>query len=213
MDGGEPEQLLGDPQGRRMLRSPARQGGMTIVEIMVAIGIVAMVLALAGPSARNWIQNTQIRSGAESILGGVKQARFEAIKRNAMVAFELTDPSSTAWHVCLFDPVADACAAAQPDLAAGGTEGSQNARVGIETTFTSYATPLAAGSNVPSLVAFDSFGRVAPASPTNIARIEVRNPSLATGEERRLAIGIGITGQVVMCDPQLSKASNPQGCQ
>jgi len=196
-----------------MLNGPARQGGMTIVEIMVAIGIVAMVLALAGPSARTWIQNTQIRSGAESILGGVKQARFEAIKRNAMVAFELTDPNTTAWHVCFFDPVADACDTTRPDLATGAPEGSQNARVGVETTFTSYATPLAGGSNVPSLVAFDSFGRVAPASPSNIARLEVRNPSLAAGDERRLAISIGITGQIVMCDPQISKASNPQGCQ
>lgn len=191
----------------------ARQGGMTIVELLIAIAIVALVLAFAGPSARNWIQNSQIRNGAESILGGIKKARFEAISRNATVAFELTDASSTAWHVCLFDTVTGACSATAPDIATGAPEGSANARVGVETAFTSYATPLAGGTNIPSLVAFDSFGRVSPSSPTNIARLEVRNPILASGDERRLDISVGIGGEILMCDPQLSKATNPQGCQ
>jgi type IV fimbrial biogenesis protein FimT len=196
-----------------MLNRRARQGGMTLVEILVAIAIVAMVLALAGPSARTWIQNTQIRSGAESILGGIKQARFEAIKRNTTVAFELTDASSTAWRVCFYDVLNAECDTTKADIATGAAEGSQAARVGVETAFSSYATPIDAGSNVPSLVAFDSFGRVAPSSPTNIARLEVRNPLLDAADERRLDISVGITGQVVMCDPQLSKATNPQGCQ
>jgi type IV fimbrial biogenesis protein FimT len=196
-----------------MLNGRARQGGMTLVEIMVSVAIVAMVLALAGPSARTWIQNTQIRSGAESILGGIKQARFEAIKRNTTVAFELTDANSTAWHVCIYDILNAECDTTKTDLATGAAEGSQAARVGVETAFSSYATPLDAGSNVPSLVAFDSFGRVSPSSPTNIARLEVRNPNLDTADERRLDVSIGITGQIVMCDPQLSKATNPQGCQ
>lgn len=196
-----------------MLNAPARQGGMTLVEIMVAIAIVAMVLALAGPSARTWIQNTQIRSGAESILGGIKQARFEAIKQNTTVAFELTDANSTAWHICYFDVAAQACSTTQADIATGAAEGSQNARVGVETNFTSYLTPISAGANVPSLVAFDSFGRVPPSSPVNIARLEVRNPSIASSDERRLDISVGIGGQVLMCDPQLDKSINPMGCQ
>lgn len=195
-----------------MLNRPARQGGVTLIEVLVAIAIVAMVLGLAAPSMRTWIQNTQIRSGAESILGGIKQARFEAINRNATVAFELQDPNSVRWHVCFFDTVADACTA-QPDIAVGAPEGSQNAQVGVETTFSSFTTALAPGTNVPSLVAFDSFGRVSPQSPTNIARVEVRNPYLASSEERKLDVFIGPSGQVVMCDPQLSKATNPQGCQ
>lgn len=197
-----------------MLIRSARRGGFTLVEIMVALAIIAMVMALAAPSMLTWIQNTQLRNAAESILGGIKQARYEAVNRNTTVAFELQDPNSTQWHVCLYDVTTNTCKAAAPDLHAGGpSDGSPNARAGIETVFTDFNTPLDPGINLPALVAFDSFGRVAPSSPTNIVRVDVRNPVLAAADERRMSIFIGVGGGVRMCDPLLPLATNPQGCQ
>ena len=184
---------------------------MSIVEILVAIGIVALVLGLGAPTALVWIQNLQVRNAGEAILNGLQTARLEALRRNTTVAFELTDPNSTAWHVCLFDLVALACSPG--DIATGDPSGQLNARVGVQTQFTSFTDPLDPGVNVPQLVAFDSFGRVSPQSPTNIARIDIRNPVLSLSDERRLSIAITVAGQVRMCDPALSKATNPQGCQ
>ncbi|HXZ50250.1 MAG TPA: GspH/FimT family pseudopilin [Usitatibacter sp.] len=194
-----------------MLNRAARPAGFTLVEILITLAIIAMVIAFGFPSMRVWLQNTQLRNAADSILGGLQSARIEALKRNTTVAFELTDPNSTAWHVCLFDIPSDACSPG--DLLAAPGSSSSNARVGVETAFTNYAAPLNAGSGVPALVAFDSFGRVSPSSPVNIARIDLRNPTLAAGDERRLSIRIETAGEVHMCDPQLSKAVNPQGCQ
>lgn len=197
-----------------MLRSLPRQRGMTVVEVIIAVAIVGILLALAAPSMNTWIQNVQLRNAAESILGGIKRARFEAVSRNTTVAFELQDPNSTQWHVCLFDTVAQTCKAASPDLAAkGASEGSPNARVGAQSVFTNFNAVLDPGTEVPSLVAFDPFGRVSPSSPTNIARIDVRNPTLPSADERRMEIFIGAGGEVRMCDPQLALATNPQGCQ
>ena len=197
-----------------MLIGPARERGFSLIEILITLAIIAMVMGLAGPSALVWIQNLQLRNAADAVLGGMQTARLEALKRNTNVAFELTDPSSTAWHVCLFDAVADACQAGQPDLASrGASEGSPNAKVGVETTFTNTNIPLGPGVNVPSLVAFDSFGRVSTLSPFNIARVDVRNPTLSAADERRLSILVAAAGEIRMCDPQLAKATNPQGCQ
>jgi type IV fimbrial biogenesis protein FimT len=197
-----------------MLRMPVRQRGMTVVEVMVAVAIVGILLALAAPAMNTWIQNLQLRNAAESILGGIKRARYEAVSRNTTVAFELTDANSTAWHVCLYDVVNQACKAAAPDIASkGASEGSPNARAAAQTAFTSYLDPLDAGDGIPALVAFDPFGRISPSSPTNIARVDVRNPTLPAGDERRMSISIGTGGEVRMCDPQLSLATNPQGCQ
>lgn len=197
-----------------MLIGRTRPAGFTLIEIIVTIAIVAMLLALAAPSMLTWIQNTQLRNAAESILGGIKQARYEAVSRNTTVAFELEDPNSTQWHVCLYDVTVNTCKAAAPDLRSGGpSDGSPNARAGVETVFTDFNNPLDPGLAVPALVAFDSFGRVAPSSPTNIARVDVRNPVLAPADERRLSIFIGVGGSVRMCDPQLALAVNPQGCQ
>ena len=196
-----------------MLKARARQGAFTLVEVLVAIAIVALVLAFAGPSAKTWIQNTQLRNAAEAILGGVQQARIEALKRNTTVAFELTDPSSTAFQVCFYDQGIQDCSTTQPAIATrGASEGSPNAGVGIDFTASNPATALAAGANLPALVAFDPFGRVSTVSPLNIARIDVRNPVAGSGE-RRMEIFIAPGGQIRMCDPLLSQATNPQGCQ
>jgi hypothetical protein len=85
--------------------------------------------------------------------------------------------------------------------------------VGVESNFSDYALALGPGVSVPSLVAFDPFGRVSPNSPSNIARVDVRNPTLSSNDERRLSIRVEVAGEVHMCDPKLSKATNPQGCQ
>jgi type IV fimbrial biogenesis protein FimT len=213
MDRGLAEHLLGAAQGRPVLNRRARQGAFTLVEVMVAIAIVAMVLAFAGPSAKTWIQNTQLRNAAEAILGGVQQARIEALKRNTTVAFQLTDPASTAFQVCFYDPTTQDCSTAQPAIATrAASEGSPNAGVGIDFTASNPTTAIAPGSNLPALVAFDSFGRVATTSPLNIARIDVRN-LVAGSRERRLEIFIAPGGQIRMCDPALDKTVNPQGCQ
>jgi type IV fimbrial biogenesis protein FimT len=155
-----------------------------------------------------------VRNAAESVMNGLKTARLEALRRNTTVMFELTDPNSTAWHVCLFDLALAQCVAAEPDIASKpATEGGQNARVGVETAFTNFANPVAPGDNVPSRVAFDPLGRVSNAFVLPIVRVDVRNPQLAVQDERRLSVFVGPAGQIYMCDPALDKATNPQGCQ
>ncbi len=192
-------------------RSRRRQGGISTIEILVALAIIALVIGLGTPSALTWIQNLQVRTAANSMVGGLQTARLEALRRNTTVAFELTDPNSTAWHVCLFNLTMGNCLPG--DLAASDLGGQANARAGVETVFSDFASPLNPGDNIPQLVAFDSFGRVSPQSPINIARIDVRNPVLSGSDERRMSIQITTTGQVRMCDPALSAAVNPQGCQ
>ncbi len=213
MDRGLAEQLLGAAQGRHVLSSMT-QRGVSLIEVLIAVAIVGILLGLAAPSAMSWIQNLQVRNAADAVLNGIKTARIEALRRNTSVAFELTDPASTAWHVCLFDTVNATCQAGQPDIAArAASEGSANARVGIETDLTDPAVGLSAGSNVPSLVAFDPLGRISASSPLNIARVDVRNPTMTPSEERRLSVIVSAAGQAYMCDPALVKATNPQGCQ
>ena len=87
------------------------QAGITLIEVLIAVAIVGLLLAFAAPSATVWIQNTQLRNSAESVLNGIQMARLEALKRNTNVSFQLTDANSTAWRVCLYDLAADDCQA------------------------------------------------------------------------------------------------------
>jgi type IV fimbrial biogenesis protein FimT len=185
---------------------------MSLVEIAIALAIIGIIMAMVAPTMGNWIQNTYLRNSAESVLNGVQVARLESLKRNRPVAFVATDANSTAWQVCVYDVIADKCSTAADAIIASkdAQESSQNTTVGVDTSLTDTSVALAGGTNVPNIVVFDSFGRLYTNPNPNVMRIDVRN-SKAT-DERRLVILINTGGQIRLCDPKLSKATNPQGC-
>jgi type IV fimbrial biogenesis protein FimT len=190
---------------------------MSIVEILISLAIIGMLMALVGPSAGVWLQNTQLRNAADAINTGLQQAKLEALKRNKLVMFRLTDSLlfSTAWDICLYDPLTDACSAAAGSTLASknAVEASYNATVATEkTAVPNPLVALATGAGLPGTFTFDSFGRAAPTAPNNFTRVDVRNTRLAAADERRLVILVNSAGQIRMCDPKLNKATNPQGC-
>jgi type IV fimbrial biogenesis protein FimT len=198
-----------------MLMRPRMQLGFTLTEVLIGLAIVALLLGLAAPSMGVWIQNTQLRSAADSILAGLQQARVEALRRNAPVAFRLTSTTgNVTWQICLYDMVANACSTATNAVlnTRAKQEGGGNARVGAENPLTDPTVALAAGANIPATVAFDAMGRPLTTPIDAFARVDVRNPTLASTDERRLVIIVSPAGQVRMCDPSLAKATNPQGC-
>ena len=196
------------------LRAARRaQRGMSMIEIFIALAIVGLVIGFAGPSAMTWIQNTQIRNAADSVLNGAQLARLEALKRNVAVSFELTDTNSTAWRVCLYDVIGNACLAGPLIAEKGAGEGGENARLGADLNVGDTATALAPGANVPGSITFDPFGRLAATAPVNLRRIDVRNQRLSSTDERRLVVTVSMGGQLRLCDPRLVLANNPMGCQ
>jgi type IV fimbrial biogenesis protein FimT len=194
------------------MSAPSR--GFSIVEIMIALTIIAMLMVLVAPSSAIWIQNTRLRTAASSVSAGLQLARIEAMKRNTLVSFQMTDQNSAAWQVCVYNPVTDACAVAAGSVlqTVSTAEAALNATLGTDTALSNTATALASGNNVPSSTTFDSFGRLAATAPSNVMRVDVRNTKLAAADERRMVVLVTLGGQVLMCDPKLVKATNPQGC-
>lgn len=190
------------------------QSGLSLIELMIGVTIVGILLGMGIPSFSLWIQNVQNRGGAESILNGLQLARTEALKRNAVVRFELKDENGLiAWNVgCV--SVTTECPATIESRAAN--EGAQNARVGISTTAIPVPTPanqfstaIAKGTGLPAGVSFNGIGRLANATG-DIARIDITNEISA--ETRRYVVFLGPGGHTRMCDPALAFANNSQGC-
>ena len=89
--------------------------GFTLIELMIGVAVMAILLALAIPAANEWMANSRLRNQAESVISGLRLARGEALKRNAMVRFQLvTDTTngcavtgaSNLWQLSHGDPTA-----------------------------------------------------------------------------------------------------------
>ena len=70
--------------GSRQHERP-RSGGFTIVELMVAVAVLAVLVALAVPNFNDASLSGRLNSFANSLVASAQVARSEAIKRNSTI--------------------------------------------------------------------------------------------------------------------------------
>lgn len=186
--------------------------GVSLIELMVGIAIFSILAALAAPSFATWILNAKIRTTAESVQTGLQLARAEAVRRNTVVRFQLTDQTNDFcdlsingphWVVSM-DDAKSKCGTPASDTAdpriiqvRNGAEGSDN------------RTAVAAGQ---SSFAFNGMGRpTAVPTAINISNSTAGLNCLPAGTVRCLRIVVTGSGQIRMCDPALP-AADTQGC-
>lgn len=63
--------------------------GLTLVELMVGLAIAAMLFVAAVPSFQDYMANSRLREGGNTLFAQTLFAQSEAIKRNAVVRLEL----------------------------------------------------------------------------------------------------------------------------
>jgi len=198
------------------LSRAAAHGGFTLVETMIAIVVMAIVVALGMPAYREWIQNTQIRTAAESALAGIQLARAEALKRNTNVSFQLmTSMTATCarsttgknWIVSVKDATG-LCNVTNP---------ATDPPLLIQAKPSGEGTKNVALSASQSAITFSGLGQVTPA-PTGTITLDITNPSVggncvvSGGKMRCLQIRVDSSGQIRMCDPAVSATNDPRKC-
>ena len=198
---------------------------MSIIELMVAVAIVAVLMAAAAPNFSSWLQTSQIRTSAETIISGLQLARSEAVRRNASMRFQFTttvdggcalnnagpdwvvsqgDPSG----LCNMTPSDDADLIAVPLAADPRIKQVRSAKEGTSNALVAANAPL---------VTFSALGQVTP--PATVT-INVTNPTggvcaAAAGPMRCMRIVVSPGGQVRMCDPARTTTTanpDPQAC-
>ena len=170
------------------MRTRSLVRGFTMLELMVAVTLAAMLLLAGLPSFTTFLRNAEIRSTAESISNGLRLARSEATRLNRPVSFTLAGGGDTSWTINIFNPVTGVLL--QPPI-------DHYSKLELGRNATAATTPVNAVA-----VTFNGLGRIVSPSPVatpNLQQIEVR--PIVSGEARTLRIYADDLHGIRMCDP------------
>ncbi len=201
-----------------------RVAGFTIIELMVAVSIFAILVALTVPTMKRWIANTKVRAVADSLQNGIRLAQAESERLSRQVVFALTTNNN-------------------PTV--GFTPATSGQYWAIQTVpFTGEAAVLlgsgvltSAGSTVQitadasqTALCFNSLGRLVGNTTTGLTGATCTTPSTTsasgnntqpmftytvsmTGADHKLQVQVAMGGQLHLCDlSQTLSPSNPYGC-
>ncbi len=177
-----------------MLKLPAPERGFTLIEVMIALVVLGVLIALGAPSFSDWTRNQQIRAASEAILNGLQVARGEAVRRNLLVQIQLTSLPSSAWTV---------------SETVSGT--AIQSRVHEEGTLNTSVTATPADSTKATFAPLGNVVANIDGSST-LTTVDVTNAS-ATASSRPLRVLITGGGSIRMCDPDPALATtDPRRC-
>jgi type IV fimbrial biogenesis protein FimT len=177
------------------------QRGFSLIELAVAMSIIAILLMLGMQSFSEYINNARLGSVAQSFYSGLSLARSEAIRRNVPVEFVITntaigpgienaaapDVAGKNWvvrsHTVLAGPYDSPAIDSKSATEGGG------------------ATPRVTILATAPVVTFNGLG----AATTGVGTIAIENPAagacVPTGPVRCWNIVVAPAGQVRLCDP------------
>lgn len=173
--------------------------GFSLIEMMIAIAILALTTSFGFPAFNGWIADAKTRTVAEVLQNSIRLAQAEAVKSGRQVQFFLTSTT--------------------PALNVGTSTNGKN--WGIQTMkLTDSTTPdtfveggTMAGSNKTITISadsaslqFNSIGRLS--SPAQDTKIDIGN----TNGDRTLRVTISAAGAIRLCDPSKSKVDVSYGC-
>ncbi len=75
--------------GSRRADAPRRQAGVTLLELMMVITILALMAAFVAPSIGHWIDDWKLRGAAERIAQTIRYARMRALYEQRYYLVEL----------------------------------------------------------------------------------------------------------------------------
>lgn len=167
--------------------------GFSLIELVIVMAIAGMLMVLGIPGFATWLQNTRVRTAAESVHAGLQLGRTEALKRNTSVSMVIS--ADTSWSVGCTVSTAACPAVIQQRTASEASTGT-SAVVGNAT--------------VANTVIYNNLGALV--NPAGGMTVDVDSTVLSAADSRNLRIQIGISGATRLCDPTVADGQDPRHC-
>ncbi|MDR2710664.1 MAG: prepilin-type N-terminal cleavage/methylation domain-containing protein [Burkholderiales bacterium] len=197
--------------------------GFSLIELMIAVALLAIFLVMASPSIRTYLENSKVKNVAESIESGMQKARFNAINHNHLTQFVMTARSGAGnndeWIIREQIPPTPPNinpTAQEVETFVWGSGGSNWTTVN--------APARDSGNGAANAVTFDGMGKIvsntnwtAPttattgpaASANRIAQVQVSSSTGMT-EVAQMNVNVGVRG-IRVCSPSLP-TTDPKYC-
>lgn len=175
-----------------------RQRGFTLLEVMAAMAVLAIVLSLAVPSMRSAAEKRRTIAAAEEIYSQLQLARSEAIARSQAVFMNIV--GGAAWAIGVSndpacDPSDNVPACVLPDVMTNNNP--------ITHLFTSNDHPDMSVATTSNQITFQSQRGIASAATIDITS--------AGNVGYLMRVAVAPLGQVSMCSPNADASKHVSG--
>ncbi len=201
-----------------------RARGYGLIELMVAVAILVILLVLGLPAMSDWLQASKAAGASEFYAEGVRTARAEAVRHNAVTRLVLAPNAISGqsdWTVDLCFPTATTpCNNASGVWSSVGSsaKGDPNGDKGFHSVLRSASTLLhtdrmqqAVQPVGASAVYFTAMGWVDTNVPARLTRIDL-TPASRPDAFPASAVVITLAGNAVKCDPNATPGDS-RACQ
>ncbi|MBP6300178.1 MAG: prepilin-type N-terminal cleavage/methylation domain-containing protein [Arenimonas sp.] len=189
-----------------MKLSKQNMRGVTLIELMVTLAVLAVILTMAIPSFTKFRQRSALRGAADQVASFWTNARFEALKRNERVKVGLIRSDDSTFYLCAAPASSntDDAAIAVADRVAQCTYGVYPSEI---SEWKRMIAPASAGKNGGAFAVIDP-KRGSLGAPGQAGFWELRSP--AGDSDYRLRVNVDLFGRVAACEPAAATSDMPQ---
>jgi len=170
-------------------------GGVTLVELMVTLGVLAILLVIAIPSFLDYFDRSAVRGAADGVISLISDARAEAVKNDLDINIAMAG-SGGAW--CVGANAASAPSGGNPApgaIACDCSDSSQCFVSGQHLVLAATDYPgVQAGSSMTALTFDSRLGVVSPLASRSLTLTSPRG-------KYDLAVQVNPLGQARLCVP------------
>ncbi|MBI3153975.1 MAG: GspH/FimT family pseudopilin [Burkholderiales bacterium] len=186
--------------------------GLTLVELMIVVAVVAIIAMLAGPGFRDFILLQRLEGVHAQLLTDLQFARSEAASRGQAVNLRVSPPTGanpTSCYIFFTDtaaPLSNACHCHAPEAARCSNATSREIRTVSHDSSRGVSLSFRAGQ--ADHVSFDPVNGSILTFPSNIPRgNEFEIDTAIDGTSRRLRVVLSPAGRPTSCVPAGSNMS------
>lgn len=165
-----------------------RGHGFTLIELLIAVAVLVILVAVAIPSYRVYLQKSQLTGASEAVFNHLQYARSEALSNGTDIFFAFKGTGATGWCLGVSDTAPCDCAASLAACTINTSparflDGDNYPDITVTTNFTS-----------------DDSGFTAPRSVANeIGSVTVNLPGYGDAEVR-----LSLLGRLRLCSDTLT---------